>query len=58
MALDRIDLTAKVRRDIANVCYALDDFGPDRLQDYFTGIYSLWNDPVSVLFATFSGTLS
>ena len=38
--LDGLDLDdqekVKVRRDIANVCYALDDFGPDRLCDRAT----------------------
>lgn len=45
LQLDRISLEEEDRRDIANVCYALDDFGPEKLQGRFSKIIDLLNDP-------------
>lgn len=44
LQLDRISLDEEDRRDIANVCYALDDFGPEKLQGRFSKIIDLLND--------------
>lgn len=43
--LDRLNLKEEDRREIANVCYALNDFRPEKLQGHFTRICSLLNDP-------------
>ena len=43
--LDRMNLEEEDKRDMANVCFALDDFGPEKLQGHFTRICSLLNHP-------------
>lgn len=45
LSLDHTSLTEEDRRDIANVFYALDDFGPEKLQGHFTRICNLLNSP-------------
>lgn len=47
LSFDHMFLTQEDKRDIATVCYALDDFGPERLQGHFTRICNLLSDPDS-----------